>query len=109
MVIILIAATIFIFAIVCFFTHYSQKSKDVRLRNNSELREAFLDEADSKDKRRVLEEIRLAEIDLLYHVARVYCIGNNTPYNSWIIPAIPPKKLESLINNATYRTWTDIR
>jgi hypothetical protein len=105
-VIIIIAATLLIFAIVCFFSHYTNKQNDVRFKTPKELQEAFLDEPETKDVKRVLEEITLAEIDLLFHVARVYCIGNNTPYNNWVIPTVPPEKLRALINYSSYEEWT---
>lgn len=72
------------------------------------MREAFLEDGSNKDKGKVIEDIKLAEIDLLYHVARVYLIGNNSNYSPWIVPKFCPNKLNSMINKKAYSQWSEI-
>jgi hypothetical protein len=106
--VILISWTVFIFAIVCFVAHYVNKRQDKRMQNSLDLKEAFLEGWESKDKVRILKQIKLAEIDLLYHVARVYLVGNNSNYSPWRVPKNPPTKLASMISKKAYSQWSDI-
>jgi hypothetical protein len=106
--VILVATTIIIFAIVCFVAHYINKKNNSNLEKGSDnLKEAFLDH-EPKDKKRILDDIKLAEIDLLYHVSRRYLVGTNSSYNPWTIPTNPPVKLENIINKQSYEKWTEI-
>lgn len=107
-VIILIAAAIVIFAIVCFLTQYIHKSSEIQLISEKELKDNLLErsETDYKYKKKILEHTKLAEIDLLYHVGRIYFVGSNGPSNSWSIPRFPPFKVSNFINRHRYIDFT---
>ena len=109
-VIILIAATIIIFAIVCFLTQNAHKSSEIKLISDKELKNNLLESLDTdyKNKKKILEHTKFAEIDLLYHIGRIYLVGNNGPSNSWSIPRFPPFKVSNFINRRKFIDFTKL-